>query len=185
MDNALIKQAQNGDVNAFEALYREFAGFVYNVSLKMMQNETEAKEVTQDVFLKVYSKLTSYRFESAFKTWLYRIAVNTALTKLRGKQRVNKVRVYMEDEAEKGVELFEENKSLLRRDDALEVDRLLEKLQPDHKLCLILRELEGLSYEEMSETMEIPLNTVRSRLKRAREAFIKVMQKEEVTHEMQ
>lgn len=185
MDNALIKQAQNGDVNAFEALYREYASFVYNVSFKMMQNETEAKEVTQDVFLKVYSKLSSYRFESAFKTWLYRIAVNTALTRLRDRQRVNKIRVYMEDEAEKGSELFEENKSLLRRDDALEVDRLLEKLQPDHKLCLILRELEGLSYEEMSETLEIPLNTVRSRLKRAREAFIKVMQKEEVAHEMQ
>lgn len=185
MDNDQIKQAQSGDVNAFEDLYREYASFVYNVSLKMMQNETEAKEVTQDVFLKVYSKLSSYRFESAFKTWLYRIAVNTALTRLREKQRVNKVRVYMEGEAEKGVEPFEENKSFLRRDDALEVERILEKIQPDHKLCLILRELEGLSYEEMSETLEIPLNTVRSRLKRAREAFIKVMQKEEVAHEMQ
>ena len=185
MDNVLIKKAQHQDMEAFEALYREYAGFVYNVSFKMMQNETEAKEVAQDVFLKVYSKLTTYRFESAFKTWLYRIAVNTALTRLREKQRVNKIRVYMEDEAEKGTEFSEDNKSLLRRDDALEVDRLLEKLQPDHKLCLILRELEGLSYEEMSETLDIPLNTVPSRLKRAREAFIKVIQKEEVVHELQ
>lgn len=185
MDNALIKQAQNGDINAFEGLYREFVSFVYNVSFKMMQNETEAKEVTQDVFLKVYSKLSSYRFESAFKTWLYRIAVNTALTRLREKQRVNRVRVYMEDEAEKGFEPSEENKNLLRRDDAVEVDRLLEQMPADHKMCLILRELEGLSYEEMAETLEIPLNTVRSRLKRAREAFVKLIQKEECAHEMQ
>jgi RNA polymerase sigma-70 factor (ECF subfamily) len=170
----ILQRAGAGEMAAFEEVYRQTSGFVYNVALKITRNGTDAEEVTQDVFMKVYRNLKDFRFQSAFKTWLYRIAVNTAINRYRQSARQSKGRQDYEgiiDSLPGGVspslEAIEgDNKALL--------DRLLENLNPEYKACLLLREIEGLDYREIAAALRIPINTVRSRLKRARQALLEM-----------
>lgn len=169
----IIKSASRGDSNAFEKIYRNSSGFVYNVALRMSGSYDNAAEITQEVFLKVYEKLSGFRRDSAFKTWLYRITVNTSLNVLTRNSRYN-CRVTdinaLPDIASVESPVHERAEKNAEND---EIQRLLNLLPEEQRACIVLRSVEGMSYQEISDTLKLNINTVRTRLKRARETLIK------------
>ena len=161
-------------VLSFDELYKEFAGFVYNVALRIASNATDAEELTQEVFITVFKKLHTFSGLSSIKTWLYRVTVNTTLNYLKKKSRGSKKEVELDDTISQGVTGYRDtpddeiNKSFASQ----RVNKLLNSLPPDQKVCVVLRELEGFSYEEISKAVGVNINTVRTRIKRAREALM-------------
>ncbi|MBU1727530.1 MAG: RNA polymerase sigma factor [Candidatus Omnitrophica bacterium] len=172
VDIELLERASRGDIEAFEAVYRATSSFVYNVALKITRNNADAQEVTQDVFMKIYHSLKDFQFRSAFKTWLYRITVNTSINRYRKSAREQRGRQDYDSLIESLPAESSTADDVIRRDNESMVDALLGLLSPEHKACLVLREIEGLSYQEIALALKIPLNTVRTRLKRAREALL-------------
>lgn len=173
----LIERAGRGDMPAFEELYKASSGFVYNVALRVTRNYADAQEVTQDVFLKIYHSLKDFRFRSAFKTWAYRITVNTAINRYRRVKKEKQYRADYNDALEYPAAGNPAADWAIKSDNQERLDKLLDSLIPEHKICLILREIEGLSYQDIAAALRIPLNTVRSRLKRARQALLEVTRK--------
>ena len=172
ISNDLVMKAAHGDMAAFEEIYKATSGFVYNVALRITNNSNDADEVTQDVFVKVHKNLKSFAFRSAFKTWIYRIAANTALNhcKWRGRREKGNVEynpVVHDITAPEGA-IAEDDKEDAEKKIAL----LLEVLDPDQRACIVLREIEGLDYRAIADTLKININTVRSRLKRARQKLM-------------
>jgi len=169
----ILELAAKGDINAFEQVYKATSGFVYNVAWRITRNNHDTQEVTQDVFMKIYRNLKSFRFRSSFRTWVYRITVNTAINRYHRSMRENRGRIDY-DEVKYGIsDTHTVDKCIQHNDDKSKLEGLLQKLNPEQKACLILREIEGLSYKDISVTLNIPVNTVRSRLKRGREALLK------------
>jgi RNA polymerase sigma-70 factor, ECF subfamily len=168
-DDILIKAAR-GDIEAFEIVYRATARFVYNVACRVVRNAHDAEEITQEVFLTIYRKLKSFRSQSSLKTWIYRITVNSAIN-FGKKQSREKMK---HEEYHKNINPWEAvsqpKNSGTNHKEAIEL--LLKILNPDQRMCVILRNLEGLSYQQIARAMKISINTVRSRLKRAREKLI-------------
>lgn len=178
-----LKKASEGDVPSFEIIYKAAAGFVYNVAYRVVGKKEDAEEVTQEVFMTVYHKLKSFRYQSSFKTWVYRIAVNNAINHAKkvSKERnrtveydENLTAVQSPDEARARIDQEQQEKT---------VNALLNELSPEQRACMVLRNMQGLSYQEIAESLGINLNTVRSRLKRGRETLI-ALGKEVVSHEL-
>lgn len=149
----------------FEHVYRETADFVYNVALRVVNNKQDAEEITQEVFVSVYKNLKYFRQESSIKTWIYRITVNRAINFVKKKSREKAKTTEYEKEFKSGGPGRAEETSR----PGMIIKELLNALDPDQRACLILRNMEGLSYREIADTLKININTVRSRLKRARE----------------
>ena len=168
----VLERASQGDIGAFEQVYKTTSGFVYNVALRITRNSADAEEVTQDVFMKIYHNLKGFRFRSTFKTWVYRIAVNTAINRYHKSLREQRGRVDKGGVIESLPDSSSAVQAAIQSDTEKSLDRLLDKLSPEYKACLILREIEGLSYQEIADALKIPLNTVRTRLKRARQALL-------------
>ena len=166
----ILRRAAEGDIAAFEVIYRASAKFVYNVAYRMVHNAEDAEEVTQEVFLNIYHKLKSFRFQSSFKTWAYRITVNHAINYSKRKAAERRRR----EEYHK----YSNMNGILKKpgesgDNYREIiDLCLKMLNPDQRMCVVLRSIEGLSYQEIAGTLKISINTVRSRLKRAREKLL-------------
>lgn len=169
----IIGLAANGDINAFETIYKASSGFVYNVALRMSASPDTAADITQEVFLKVYDKLKSFRQDSAFNTWLYRVTVNTALNLLSKNSRYNckvtDISAMPETILTEG-SVHEQAEKRAENDAAQE---LLNILPAEQRAAIVLRNVQGMSYKEISEALNLNINTVRTRLKRAREALIK------------
>ena len=174
----ILKNASQGDIVAFEEVYRAFSNFVYNVAFRINQNSADAEEVTQDVFMKVYHNLKSFQFHSTFKTWLYRVTVNTAINYYRKSKKERKDRVDYDSVVDSLAAERSTVEEVIQGDNETRLQALLKILNPKYKACLVLREIEGLSYQEISATLKIPINTVRSRLKRARQALLGTGKKE-------
>ena len=168
----LLKKAAAGDMPAFEQIYKAASGFVYNVALRITHNCADAQEVTQDVFIKIYHSLNDFQFRSTFKTWVYRITVNTAINRYRKVKREESGRLDYDEIIKFLPADNSAAEGAIKNDNEMMLNKLLDRLIPEYKVCLILREIEGLSYQEIAVTLKIPLNTVRSRLKRAREALL-------------
>jgi len=164
----ILEKAGQGDIPAFEAIYRQYCGFVYNVAYRVTGNHADAQEVTQDVFMKLYRNLKNFFFRSSFATWLYRITVNTAISLCRARRHRN-AQISLDEQL---IQPGTENNIREKLDAGQQVQALLEKLNPQQRACLALREMQGASYREIAATLMIPLNTVRSRLKRARLALL-------------
>src|SRR3990172_11636710 len=168
----ILGLASEGDIDSFEKIYRAACGFVYNVVLRVTGNREDAEEITQDVFLKVYRNLKNFKFSSSFKTWLYRITVNTALNHHRKELKQQKYKTLNDYDCKteitpcqsKDIEDNEESKH--------QADKLLVQLSADQRTCVVLRNIEGLSYQEIADVLKINVNTVRTRLKRAREKLL-------------
>ena len=178
MESDILKQASGGDIEAFEDIYRTFSGFVYNVALGITHDRADAEEVTQDVFIKAYRGLRSFRFGSSFKTWVYRIAVNEALNRYNGSKKERIRRANYDDSIETQPAAHSGAEEIMRSDNETRYAMLLEKLDQHQRACLVLREIEGLSYKDIAGVLRIPINTVRSRLKRARQALLEKVRKE-------
>jgi RNA polymerase sigma-70 factor (ECF subfamily) len=171
----ILIRASEGDLESFEVIYKAMAGFVYNVAFRVVGNREDAQEITQEVFLMVYRKLKEFRFESSLKTWMYRITVNLAINFAKKESR-KKVSSAFGDKFEE-VPVFEAKAHIEQEHNRKIIEDLLNVLNPDQRVCVVLRNMEGLSYQKIAETLQININTVRSRLKRARERLLTLRKK--------
>ncbi|MEW6379265.1 MAG: RNA polymerase sigma factor [bacterium] len=180
----ILLQASLGDEEAFEMIYRAASEFVYTIAFRITNNRDDAEDVTQEVFIKIYKNLKDFRFLSSFKTWVYRITVNAAITACKGITEEMNRRDDDSSLAEQCISPLAE--TAIDQDDTERlITDLLGVLNPDQRACIVLREIEGLNYKEISEVLNININTVRSRLKRAREALIAYRKSEATKNEMQ
>ena len=179
-DLVLVKRVQRGDKSAFDLLVRKYQHKVVKLVLRYVRNPAEAEDISQEAFIKAYRALPQFRGDSAFYTWMYRIAINTAKNSLASRDRSpiaydldltdpeesHSVQTKLQDpDTPEGLALTEEIRGI--------VNSAIEALPEELKTAIVLRELDGLSYEEIAAAMECPVGTVRSRIFRAREAIDK------------
>lgn len=179
VDQVLVARVQNGEKGAFDLLVRKYQHKVAKLISRYLSDRAEVEDITQEVFIKAYRGLGGFRGDSAFYTWLYRIAVNTAKNYLESQGR----RPPSADIEIEGAELLEgvnglrdlgtPERNLLTDEIADTVNRVIGGLPADLRMAITLRDLDGLSYEEIAHVMECPIGTVRSRIFRAREAIDK------------
>jgi RNA polymerase sigma-70 factor (ECF subfamily) len=177
IDWQLVERVQRGDKRAFDLLVAKYQRKLFRLLSRLIRDQAEIEDVAQEAFIKAYRALPNFRGESAFYTWLYRIAINTAKNYLvaQGRRAPTQTETEIED-----AENFEDGESLRTEDTpdrmllskqvAEAVNRAIERLPEDLRTAIVLRELEGLSYEEIAVSMNCPIGTVRSRIFRAREA---------------
>lgn len=179
VDQQLVERVQKGDKTAFDALVLKYQHKIVKLISRYVRDQSEALDVAQETFIKAYRALGNFRGESAFYTWLYRIAINTAKNYLVSQgRRPPDTDVDMEDavqfEAEPGLREGDSPELLAQRDEIEQVIfETIEGLPEDLRTAITLRELEGLSYEDIALAMACPIGTVRSRIFRAREAIDK------------
>ncbi|HWK74106.1 MAG TPA: RNA polymerase sigma factor RpoE [Povalibacter sp.] len=178
-DQQLVQRVQKGDKSAFDLLVLKYQHRVLKLVSRFVNDAAEAEDVAQEAFLKAYRALPAFRGDSAFYTWLYRIAINTAKNALVSNRRRPvdfDLDLQDPDQYERQARLKEVDTPegvLLTEEIRLVVEKALEQLPEDLRTAIVLRELEGLSYEEIAEAMDCPVGTVRSRIFRAREAIDK------------
>ncbi len=178
MEKHLVKMSKKGDVSAFEQLISSYEKRAYNIAYRMLNNEEDAKDATQEAFIKIYKSIKGFREESSFSTWLYRIVTNTCLDELRKQKRNETVPLEVSIEHDKGTIRFEQGVDKVSPEDIY--DRLMERqivldtinsLKEDYKAVIILRDLQGFSYEEIASILGCSLGTIKSRINRARNAL--------------
>jgi RNA polymerase sigma-70 factor (ECF subfamily) len=177
VDQQLVERAQNGDKHAFELLVAKYQRRLGRLISRFVRDTAEAEDVTQDAFIKAYRALPAFRGDSAFYTWLYRIGINTAKNHLLALgRRAPTSTAFDSEEAEEfeDASLLHEvatpENELMSKQVVEVVNASLQQLPDDLRMALTLREIEGLSYEEIAAVMNCPIGTVRSRIFRAREA---------------
>jgi RNA polymerase sigma-70 factor (ECF subfamily) len=181
-DQQLVERVQQGDKNAFNLLVQKYQSKVINLIARYVRNQADVADVAQEAFIKAYRALPNFRGESAFYTWLYRIAVNTAKNHLVAQGRRAPANDVDAEEAEyyDGSDALKEFASPERLMLSDEIQKVvfdtLDALPEELKMAISLRELDGMSYEEIANVMECPVGTVRSRIFRAREAIDKQLQ---------
>ncbi len=176
-DSELINRVKRGDKSAFDVLVGKYQLKIIKLVSRYVHDPNEALDVAQEAFLKAYRALPGFRGDSAFYTWLYRIAINTAKNYLVAQSRRPPVSDVSSQDAEQfgGESLLKDygtpERLLLKDEIEATVYRAIEELPEDLRTAITLRELEGLSYEEIAHAMGCPIGTVRSRIFRAREAI--------------
>ena len=181
-DLAIVKRIQGGDQVAFNLLVRKYQHKVANLISRYVYDSGEIEDITQEVFVKAYRAIGGFRGDSAFYTWLYRIAINTAKNHLVAQSRrppntdVEAQDAELTDAGQNLREVGTPESNLLSRELAQRVTKAVRELPEELRTAITLRELEGLSYEEIATVMECPIGTVRSRIFRAREAIDKQLE---------
>ena len=178
IDRQLVERAQRGDKRAFELLVEKYQRKLARLLSRLIRDPGEVEDVTQEAFIKAYRALPSFRGDSAFYTWLYRIGINTAKNYLvaMGRRAPTSTEVEAEEaEGQEGGELLRDINTpeslLLTKEIGNTVNAAIESLPEELRSAIQLRELEGMSYEEIAKLMDCPIGTVRSRIFRAREAI--------------
>jgi len=179
-DHALVDRARAGDIEAFEMLVRRYQGWVFSLAVRMLGERAEAEDMAQEIFLKAYRGLKRFKGASRFSTWLYTIASHHCLNHLQARRRRPLPCPRVGDRSDRAEE---DPPAVVDRlaDPAPRADVLLERtdlariiqaelatLTPEHRIILVLRDIQGLSYDEISRMLDLELGTVRSRLHRAR-----------------
>ncbi len=179
VDNAIVMRAQRGDKAAFNLLVRKYQHKVSSLISRYVFDAGEVEDITQEVFVKAYRAIGGFRGDSAFYTWLYRIAINTAKNYLVAQSRrppntdVEAEEAELTESGRNLREIGTPESNLLSRELADRVAKAVAELPEDLRTAITLREIEGLSYEEIATVMDCPIGTVRSRIFRAREAIDK------------
>ncbi|OJZ18349.1 MAG: RNA polymerase sigma factor RpoE [Thiobacillus sp. 65-29] len=177
VDQVLVERAQRGDKRAFELLVNKYHRKLGRLLSRMVRDAAEVEDITQEAFIKAYRALPGFRGESAFYTWLYRIAVNTAKNYLVAHKRQPVSSDVLAEDAEnfEDGELLRDiatpDAELQTKQIAQAVNEAVEALPEELRTAITLREIEGMSYEEIAQMMDCPIGTVRSRIFRAREAI--------------
>ncbi|MEO8672449.1 MAG: RNA polymerase sigma factor RpoE [Tahibacter sp.] len=177
LDHALVERVQKGDKRAFDLLVRRYQHKVIGVISRYISDWAECQDVAQEAFIRAYRAIGAFRGDSAFYTWVYRIAINTAKNYLVSQGRrppTDDVSIDDAVQLDAGVRLKDSatpERELLRQEIERTVFETVEQLPEELKTAITLREVDGLSYEEIAETMNCPIGTVRSRIFRAREAI--------------
>jgi RNA polymerase sigma-70 factor, ECF subfamily len=178
IDQQLVERAQRGDKKAFEMLVVKYQRKLGRLLSRLVRDPAEIEDVTQEAFIKAYRALPAFRGESAFYTWLYRIGINTAKNYLVAMGRRAPTSTEFDSEEAEGFEDGQQlrdintpESELLTKQIAKTVNETMDTLPDELRTAIVLREIEGLSYEEIAEIMNCPLGTVRSRIFRARDAI--------------
>lgn len=178
IDQQLVARAQRGDKRAFELLVAKYQRKLARLLSRLIRDPAEVEDVTQEAFIKAYRALPAFRGESAFYTWLYRIGINTAKNYLvaAGRRAPTSTEVETEEAEglEQGAQLRDINTPeslLLSKEIGTTVNATIEALPDELREAIQLREIEGMSYEDIARIMDCPIGTVRSRIFRAREAI--------------
>jgi RNA polymerase sigma-70 factor, ECF subfamily len=168
-DVDLIRRFKDGDRSAFEAIVLHYQDRIYNLCLYMLKDTEDAREAAQDAFIKAYRNLKDFQPRAALYTWLYRITVNTCLDY----RRKTPVEAFRGDDVLGALASNEPSPERLTesRETADAIQRALQELSKELRVAIVLREIEGLSYEEIAEVLRISVGTVKSRIARAREAL--------------
>ena len=178
IDQELVRRAQSGEKRAFELLVIKYQRKLARLLGRLVRDQAEVEDVTQEAFIKAYRALPSFRGDSAFYTWLYRIGINTAKNYLAANSRRPPTSTTYASEDAEGFEDADQLRDLNTPENELAskqiaetVNATLAQLPEELRTAITLREIEGLSYEEIAEMMNCPIGTVRSRIFRAREAI--------------
>ena len=178
IDRQLVERAQRGDKRAFELLVEKYQRKLARLLSRFIRDPAEVEDVTQEAFIKAYRALPAFRGDSAFYTWLYRIGINTAKNYLMAMGRRAPTSTEIEAEEAEGFEEGEQLRDintpeslLLSNEIAKTVNSTIEALPEELRTAIQLREIEGMSYEDIAQVMNCPIGTVRSRIFRAREAI--------------
>lgn len=172
-DMLKIKRAARGDEGAFEVLIEPYLDSTYRLCLRMMGSEQDAADMAQEALVRAWRSLSTYKGQSRFSTWLYRVTSNVCLDELRRRKNVQ-IQSLQEmqqngfDPADAG---DTPEKAAERRQTRLELTEAIARLSEEHRVALVLRDVHGLSYEQIADVLEINLNTVKSRISRARAAL--------------
>ena len=182
-DHRLIAECLKGDTAAFGELVRRYQDRLFNTVYRLVDHAEDAQDVVQDAFLNAYQALDSFKGDSLFFTWLYRIAVNTAIS-LKRKQRVV---ISMDAGRPEGAvvepadrsEFSRPGQALEQAEQERRIQRALNQLSPEHRAVLVMKDMEGQKYETMAEILQVPIGTIRSRLHRARVELRDILSKDE------
>lgn len=170
-----LARSREGDVESFEKLIERYQKTAYNVALRVMHNEEDAKDVTQDALIKAYKSIQSFRGDSGFSTWLYRIVVNTCKDELR-KRRGNVVSLDHGRQTDSGFEAIELSDETFAPEVVLEsmnvrqtINAAIRALPEQNRTAVVLRDVQGYSYEDIGSLLGCPVGTVKSRINRGRQ----------------
>ena len=181
-ENKLIKKAQSGNVKAFEKIIDTYQVKIYNMVYRMSGNQNDAFDITQEVLIKIFRNINSFKFESKFSTWVYRVVSNTCLDEMKKIKRKSAYSLDAElitDDGELNVEIPD---SQPLPEDELEgkeirdsITEAISRLSLEHQNVIILRDINGLSYDEIANIIDCSVGTVKSRVSRARKALKKIL----------
>jgi len=183
-DHRLIADCLQGSTNAFGVLVRRYQDRLFHTVYRMVENAEDAQDIVQEAFLNAYQSLDGFKGDSLFFTWLYRIAVNTAIS-MKRKQRVV-LSIDGTRSGEQGIEPLDPSE-LSRPGHALEqaeqerrIQQALSRLSPEHRAVLVMKDMEGQKYETLADVLGVPIGTIRSRLHRARLELRQLLEQDEV-----
>jgi RNA polymerase sigma-70 factor (ECF subfamily) len=182
-DQSLIAECLAGDAAAFGVLVRRYQDRLFNTVIRLVDNADDAQDVVQEAFLNAYQSLDGFKGDSLFFTWLYRIAVNTAIS-LRRKQRVS-ISIDATRNGEYPIDPLDPSEqsrpghALERAEQERRIQQALSRLSPEHRAVLVMKDMEGQKYETMAEILQVPIGTIRSRLHRARLELRQVLEQEQ------
>lgn len=182
----LIKRVQRGDVKAYETLIGAYEKLIYNLCLKILKDQEESADAAQEVCLKIWRQIGSFKGTAKFSTWVYRMTTNQCLDMLRkNKRKETEVSLYLSEEEGKEEKMTDAqsiwedmSEHLARKELGVIVMQGLEEIKEEYRIILILREMEERSYEEIAQILDLSLGTVKSRLSRARQALKKILQQD-------
>lgn len=183
----LIKKAQNGDIEAYEELIGQYEKTIYQLCLRMLKEPQEAYDAAQEVCIKVWRQLDTFKEESKLSTWIYRIATNQCLDLMRkNKRKAAEVSLYQSDEEPHQEEkitdkqsIWDDMSEMMAQKEMTEVlMQGISEMKEDYRAILILRDIEEKAYEEIAEILALSLGTVKSRISRARQALKKILEQD-------
>lgn len=178
----LLEKAKNRDIGAFEVLIEGCRKKVYNISLRFLGNQEDALDISQEVFIKIFRTLESFKGNSSFDTWVYRITVNLCLDEIRKRKNKNVISIDESfssedgdfkkqfDDRSPGPDVLAERKETKRM-----IEDAVNSLSEEHRTAIILRDIQGFSYEEVARLTDCPEGTVKSRINRARQALRNIL----------
>ncbi|MGB9595629.1 MAG: RNA polymerase sigma factor [Candidatus Poribacteria bacterium] len=174
-DVELVGLCQKGDIDAFDKLFYKYRDKIYRTAFRMINNQEDALDLTQEIFLKAYKNINKYNFKSQFSTWLYKLAINVCIDELRKHKRSNEIltdeipddRRY--SDTPEDIVLYKEQESLIWK--------ALDTLKEKERSIIVLREMEGLSYEEIANILGCSMGRVKSRIHESREKLRKALEK--------
>lgn len=180
IEKLLIKKALTGDIDSFEKLIINYEKKVYNIAHRMFGNEHDAYDASQEIFIKVYNNLNKFDYKSSFSTWLHRLAVNTCIDEYRKAKRKMKKTTSLDETVPVGdgdlVKQFEDKaltpeQRILQKEEVNEVREAIGMLKEEHKVVIILRDIQNYSYDEIASILDCSMGTVKSRISRARNSL--------------
>lgn len=180
-EKKLIQKSKSGDVKSFEILISRYEKLAYNVAYRILGNEEDAKDMTQESLIKVYKYLKNFRMDSSFSTWLYRIVMNTCKDELR-KKKLNVISIDKPINTTDGSMYMDlkdfsstPEEELESKETQGEVQKALSKVNEKNRIVVVLRDIKGFTYSEISEILDVPVGTIKSRINRGRQELKSIL----------